>query len=157
MKNNVGIKTLTPEQFVRRIYDTKLMLEAAELEIQRELGQFYVKKFKEPFETKSFNGRPWPAARRPKPHPLMIETGTLRDSIKAEYQAPMLVISTNEVCKDPKRSSSYAAFHNDPMLIPQQKLSGHGRNLHRQFMGNSRTNEQEAVRLITNILTRRIR
>ena len=152
-------QSMTMKQFLQHISTLPNAFAAYQLSIKNDVGNKYVSAFKGNFDTKSFFGKvQWPAAKVPKPHPLMQETGRLRNSIKYKITPPNKIeIATHERCTDKGRSSTYAAFHNDPMNDIHAYHSGHGINIHRQFIGDDPDLEAEVAKMILEQLVNKLK
>ena len=152
-------KAMTFKQFTQHISTLPNAFAAYDFAIKNKVGDEYVNAFKKNFDTKSFFGKvQWPAAKVPKNHPLMQETGRLRNTIRYQILPPNTIeVSTHERCTDKGRSATYAAFHNDPMNDIHAYLSGHGYNIHRQFIGDDPDLESEVAKLILDQLVNKLK
>lgn len=152
-------KAMTMKQFIQHISTLPNAFSAYQLSIKNDVGNKYVDAFKGNFDTKSFFGKvQWPAAKVPKKHPLMYETGKLKNSIAYKIISPNEIeIATHERCADKGRSSTYADFHNDPMNDIHAYRSKYKNNIHRQFIGDDPDLEAEVSKLILNSLVNKLK
>lgn len=110
-----------------------------------DIGNIYVTHYKKSFEIKRFigSGDPWPERKRSYKHPMMQETGSLKNSISFELvpdYGVRIFTREDELNKNVKRGrkSSYAKFHNDP-------TGTWGRNVQRKFIGDSTLIEKQVL------------
>ena len=115
-----------PNKFSSNYFKTKV-----------EIGEAYVRFYKQSFDQKKIPGtnRYWRNRKRNYNHPILNETGALKDSISYQlYEGGGLMIYTDEnrfpVGRRKTGSKSYAAFHNEPD-------GTYPPNIQRQFIGDS--------------------
>jgi hypothetical protein len=110
-------------------------------------GKAAVEIFKESFDLGRLNStvsRPWRPRRDSKPHPILDETSSLRNSIKWRHQGSRSQTSGVRIYTDPKgfknsarhRGFCYAAIHNDPSGSHTYGNTG-VRSIQRQYIGHS--------------------
>ena len=153
-------KRITPKQLAQQWATLPNKFEVNVMNFETLIGAAAVDVFKESFNLKRFNSAsatPWPSRRDNRPHPLLYESGALKDSIKVKKRSPKhkVVIYTddsefirsNRNSSDPHKYGArrnknrdyafvYAAIHN---------LGGKGAGAsgtaafikQRQFMGHS--------------------
>lgn len=132
---------IAPSKFAANYYKTKI-----------EIGETYVREFKRSFDLKQIpgTGRYWRNRKRDYPHPILNETGTLRESISYQlFEGNGLQIYTDEskfpVGRRKTGSKSYAAFHNAPD-------GTYPPNIQRQFIGDSPLIELKIQTMLYNLL-----
>lgn len=129
-----------PNKFAANYYKTKI-----------EIGELYVREYKRSFDLKQIpgTGKYWRNRKREYVHPILNETGTLKNSISYQlFEGDGLQIYTDEskfpVGRRKNGSKSYAIFHNSPdgSYLP---------NIQRQFIGDSPLIELKAQNMLYNI------
>ena len=146
MKTNITFEEMlnqwkvAPNKFASGLFKTKL-----------EIGETYVREFKRSFDLqKDPRGKFWRTRKRNYNHPILNETGALKNSISYQlYEGGGLMIYTDENSFPAGRrkhdSKSYAAFHNfqDGAYPP---------NIQRQFMGDSPLIELKVQNMLYKLL-----
>lgn len=129
-----------PSRFASNYFKTKL-----------EIGETYVREFKRSFDLKKEpGGRFWRTRKHNYNHPILNETGALRESISYQlYEGGGLMIYTEEnkfpIGRRKHDSKSYAAFHNSPD-------GTYPPNVQRQFMGDSPLIELKVQNMLYKLL-----
>lgn len=128
-------------KFSANYYKTKL-----------EIGETYVREYKRSFELRHIPGtnQYWRNRKRAYNHPILQETGTLKNSISYQlFEGGGLQIYTDEskfpVGRRRNGSKSYAAFHNNPD-------GTYPPNIQRKFIGDSPLIELKVQTMLLNLL-----
>lgn len=117
-----------------------------------EIGETYVREYKRAFDIKQIPGSNnyWRNRKRENSHPILHETGTLKNSISYQlFDGDGLQIYTDEskfpVGRRKNGSKSYAAFHNSPD-------GTYPPNIQRQFIGDSPLIELKVQNMLYKLL-----
>ena len=155
---NIGIE-LTPRQFATQWRNIPHKFQVNLWNFEVKAGKAVREDFHKSFEIKRFNDSgslPW--ANRSKlskaKHPLMVQTGSLRDSIKWKHTGERTNPSGLVVYTDPDgfnhtarhQGFCYAAVHNGPDKFRRGRVRNMPR---RQFMGYSTVAEDSLMKLAT--------
>lgn len=150
-------KPLSPQQVVSqwKVMPNKLAVNIWNFEVKA--GKAAQKIFKESFDLKRFNSSgstPWPQRSKHSRsiHPLMVETGSLKRSIKWKHMGDKSDPTGVTIYTDPNgfshtkrhRGFCYAAVHNGPNTFRKGRVRNMPR---RQFIGNSSVLEEELKNL----------
>ena len=126
-----------------------------------EAARAAVKTFQQSFDMRRFNTQgssPWAPRKRNYKHPILEETGTLKNSIVWKRQVKGVTEHEVQIYTDPSRFGTakrhpgfcYAAIHNSPSSLGLR--TGKAANIQqRQFMGSSTVLDQEIKKLIPTI------
>ena len=150
---------LTPQQFNLMWINAPHRLNLALWNFEVEVGKSVVSIFKDSFNKKSWKGKAW--APRSKnthgTHPLMVETGTLKNSIKWKLIGSGIGQSKGvRIFRDPTAFGSaarhkgfcYAAVHNQG--LPILAFGKHPMNMpQRQFMGDDSGEVNMQIKTLT--------
>lgn len=130
-----------PSRFAVNYYKTKI-----------EIGETYVREYKRGFDIKHIPGtsKYWRNRKRNYPHPILHETGALKNSISYQlFDGGGIEIYTDEskfpVGRRKHGSKSYAAFHNSPD-------GTYPPNIQRQFIGDSPLIELKVQNMLYKLL-----
>lgn len=140
-------KPLTPQQFMAqwRHLPHKFQVNLWNFEVKA--GREAVSIFKESFDLKRLNtkgSKTWQRRKDRKPHPLLDETSSLKNSIKWKHSSNKSKPSGVTIYTDPKgfkntkrhRGFCYAAVHNAPSGTYRYGNTG-ARSIRRQYIGHS--------------------
>lgn len=132
---------LAPSKFAVNYYKTKI-----------EIGETYVREYKRSFDLRQIPGtsKYWRNRKHEYSHPILQETGTLRNSISYQlFEGDGLQVYTDEsmfpVGRRKSGSKSYAAFHNSPD-------GTYPPNIQRQFIGDSPLIELKVQNMLYKLL-----
>lgn len=154
---NAGPRNISPKELARqwRALPNKFEVNLWNFEIKA--GKAAVEVFRESFNLHRFNSSgsiPWKERTRPKSHPILYETGSLKQSIKWKHDGAKGSSKGVKIYTDPKGFSKaarnkgfcYAAVHNAKSGTYQYGRSGVP-SVQRQFMGHSTVLEQKLKEL----------
>lgn len=133
------IMRITTKQMVTQWEHLAHQFEVNVWNFEVNVGKAGVEVFKKSFDLQRFNtsgSSPWEARRTQKPHPILVETGTLKNSIKWKKGDKRSVVIYTDPKDFVKRGFCYAATHNDPSGT---HTYGYSRvpSVQRQFIGHS--------------------
>ena len=157
-KINGKATPITPKQLLAQWLPLRFQFQLAVWNFQTEAGRAAVDVFQQSFDLGRFNSTgelPWKERKRPRPHPILNETGTLKNSIKSEWTKDS---KTVRVYTDPSafgtaarhKGFCYAAIHNDPSGSHTYGASGVP-SQQRQFMGYSDVLKKKMNKLVLKI------
>ena len=149
-----GIAT-TPQEVAARWRHLPHMFQVNLQNFKTKAGKVAVSVFKKSFDLKRMNtsgSLPWPARKDRKKHPLLKETGTLKNSIKWKS-----IDSGTRIFTDPdsfgtaKRHAGfcYAAIHN--AKSGTYSYGNRGPSVQRQFIGDSSVLDDELKKIVVTI------
>lgn len=155
-----GGGTITPAQIMQQWKHASHRFDLNLNNFEVRIGRAAADIFKKSFEMHRFNtasSQPWKQRRDRKPHPILKETSTLKNSIKHKTmtgQKRVVRIYTDPTAFGTAarhRGFCYAAVHNDTSGSHTYGKSG-VKSIQRQFMGYSSYLEDEFKKLVISTL-----
>lgn len=125
------MKIVTPEQFLREIRNLPNKLEVEVFRAKQDIGRQAVAHFRSSFDKAGFaggNGKKWAQRDHIYPHPILKQTGALRDSVRVFHTGSTIVVGTD---------NKYSQYHNDPTGSWSRNQYTDKTITQRQFIGNS--------------------
>jgi len=159
MAGTIG-KEITFEKLVEQWNSAPVRFEINALNFNTNIGKDAVEIFKKSFELRTFNSSgsfPWSPRKDKKPHQLLEETGSLKNSIVysnlSDHGTGVKIYTDPRAFGGSNRNKAgicYAAIHNDP--DGSYTFNNGGKSVRRQFMGHSSILKEKIETLTRTIL-----